>query len=86
LSPVFNRRLARIAVVGALALALGVAGCGRKSGLDPPPGASIADQGPPPAGAPAAAGGPPAGVGPDGKALAPAQGPKRTTPFDFLLN
>ena len=33
------RRLAgRIAVVGALVAALGLAGCGRKAGLDPPPG------------------------------------------------
>jgi predicted small lipoprotein YifL len=79
-SPVFNRRLARIAVVGALAAALGVAGCGRKSGLDPPPEASIAEPGaPPPTGSAA-------GVGPDGRALAPAQGPKRSTPLDWLLN
>jgi hypothetical protein len=77
-SPVFNRRLARIAVVGALAAALGVAGCGRKSGLDPPPEASIAEPGAPPP--------PVAGVGPDGRALAPAQGPKRTTPLDFLID
>jgi hypothetical protein len=36
-----NAALARIAVVGALVGALGVAGCGRKSGLDPPPAAAI---------------------------------------------
>ena len=33
-----NLRLARIAAIGALVAALGLAGCGRKGGLDPPPG------------------------------------------------
>jgi predicted small lipoprotein YifL len=37
-----HRSLARRAAFGALALALGLAGCGRKSGLDPPPAAAIA--------------------------------------------
>jgi len=36
-----NATLARIAVVGALVAALGLAGCGRKSGLDPPPAAAV---------------------------------------------
>ncbi|HEX4827089.1 MAG TPA: lipoprotein, partial [Xanthobacteraceae bacterium] len=36
-------RLARIAAIGALVAALGLAGCGRKGGLDPPPGATAAD-------------------------------------------
>jgi len=40
-----NPRIARIAAVGALVAALGLAGCGRKGGLDPPPGASVANQG-----------------------------------------
>src|SRR4029077_8342897 len=35
-------RLVRIAVIGALVAALGLAGCGRKGGLDPPPGAHAA--------------------------------------------
>ena len=35
-------RLVRIAVIGALVAALGLAGCGRKGGLDPPPGATAA--------------------------------------------
>jgi len=36
-------RPARIAAMGALVAALSVAGCGRKAGLDPPPGATAAD-------------------------------------------
>jgi predicted small lipoprotein YifL len=80
-----NRNFARIAVIGALVATLGLAGCGRKGGLDPPPDASIppgAQLGPGPGPGPVA--GP--AVGPDGKALAPAQGPQRSTPIDFLLN
>ena len=85
MSSLSNRRLARIAVIGALVAALGLAGCGRKGGLDPPPGASIAE---PSAGAqpePGSAAGGPA-IGPDGKAMAPSQGPRRSTPIDWLLN
>jgi len=73
-----DRRLTRIAVIGALVAALGLTGCGRKGGLDPPPGASVVDQGPPPAG--------PAAVGPDGRPLAPPPPNKRSTPIDWLLN
>jgi len=88
LSSPSDLNLARIAVIGALVAALGLAGCGRKGGLDPPPDASIPE---PSAGAqlgPGSGPGPVAGpsIGPDGKALAPAQGPKRTTPIDWLLN
>src|SRR2546421_3388003 len=36
-----NAALARIAVAAALIAALGVAGCGRKAGLDPPPAAAV---------------------------------------------
>jgi predicted small lipoprotein YifL len=36
---------ARLAAIGALAAALGLAGCGRKAGLDPPPSASITEPG-----------------------------------------
>jgi Prokaryotic lipoprotein-attachment site len=74
-----NRRLARIALLGALVAALGLAGCGRKAGLDPPPGASIVDPGAPPPDAAAA-------VGPDGKPMAPTQAPRRSTPIDFLID
>ena len=80
LSSLFRPWLARIAVIGALVAALGLAGCGRKGGLEPPPGASAVDQGA--AGQP----GPEAAVGPDGKALAPGQRPPRRTPIDWLID
>lgn len=35
-------RVSRLAVAAALVAALGVTGCGRKSGLDPPPSAGVA--------------------------------------------
>ena len=71
--------LARIVVIGALVAALGVAGCGRKAGLDPPPGATAADTSPSrPDLEPA--------IGPDGKVIETPQGPKRRTFIDWLLN
>jgi predicted small lipoprotein YifL len=72
-------RLARVAAIGALVAALGLAGCGRKGGLDPPPGATAVD---------ASVSRPdlePA-IGPDGKVITPPQAPKRTTLIDWLLN
>lgn len=80
MSPSSCQTLTRIAVIGALVAALGLAGCGRKGGLDPPPAAAVAD--------PAVAAQPGLGpeVAPDGRAQAPAQGPQRRTPIDFLLN
>jgi predicted small lipoprotein YifL len=80
LSSLSDLRLVRIAAIGALVAALGLAGCGRKSGLDPPAAASVAD----PSVMAQPGGGP--GIGPDGKAMAPAQGPQRRTPIDWLLN
>jgi predicted small lipoprotein YifL len=82
LSSSSHQTLTRIAVIGALVAALGLAGCGRKGGLDPPPGASIAEP------AVVAQPGPGLGpeTGPDGRALAPAQGPKRSTPIDWLVD
>ena len=72
-------RLARIGAIGALIAALGLAGCGRKGGLDPPPGATAADTSVSrPDLEPA--------LGPDGRVIAPSQGPKRSTPIDWLLN
>jgi predicted small lipoprotein YifL len=77
-----NPRLARIALIGALVAALGIAGCGRKGGLDPPPGAAAIEGDPAvqPAGAPA--------LGPDGRpTMAPPPPPlRRTTPIDFLID
>jgi len=72
-------RLARITAITALIIAFGLAACGRKGGLDPPPGATAAETGVSrPDLEPA--------IGPDGRVIAPAQGPKRSTPLDFLLN
>ncbi|MFL6821180.1 MAG: LPS translocon maturation chaperone LptM [Xanthobacteraceae bacterium] len=72
-------RLARIGAIGVLVAALGLVGCGRKGGLDPPPGATAADTSVSrPDLEPA--------IGPDGRVIAPSQGPKRSTPIDWLLN
>lgn len=70
-----DRLLARIAVIGALIAALGLAGCGRKAGLDPPPAAAgvAADPNAPPA------------MGPDGRPVAP-QGEKRRIFLDWLID
>jgi predicted small lipoprotein YifL len=79
LSSSSDLRLARIAAIGALVAVLGLAGCGRKGGLDPPPGATAADTSVSrPDLEPV--------IGPDGKVIAPSQGPKRSTPIDWLLN
>jgi predicted small lipoprotein YifL len=79
LTSLSDLRLARIGAIGALIAALGLAGCGRKGGLDPPPGATAADTSVSrPDLEPA--------IGPDGKVIAPSQGPKRSTPIDWLLN
>jgi predicted small lipoprotein YifL len=69
--------LARFAVIGALVAALGLAGCGRKSGLDAPPMAAAGDlqTSPQPAAAPA----------PAGKPVAPTPD-KRKTVFDWLID
>ena len=80
----------RIAMIGMLVAALGLAGCGRKGPLDPPPGASLegvtqpdrADMSRPIGGA-APDGNP--GVGPNGQPLAP-KGPNKRIPLDVLLN
>jgi predicted small lipoprotein YifL len=79
LNSLSDLRFARIAVIGALVAAFGLAGCGRKGGLDPPPGATAADTSPSrPDLEPV--------IGPDGRVIAPEQGPKRRTPIDWLLN
>jgi predicted small lipoprotein YifL len=79
LTSLSDLRLARIGAIGALIAALGLAGCGRKGGLDPPPGATAADTSVSrPDLEPA--------IGPDGRVIAPSQGPKRSTPIDWLLN
>jgi predicted small lipoprotein YifL len=85
-NPLSSRLLARLALLGALVAALGLAGCGRKSGLDLPPAAAAA---PPtePGAAPADPSGAPA-YGPDGEPLAPPPGAarRRAPVLDWLLN
>ena len=74
-------RLTRIAVIGTLVAALGLAGCGRKGGLDLPPGAVVeGDPAVQPAAVPA--------LGPDGRPPMPPPPPppRRTTPIDFLID
>ena len=72
-----RRRLAQIAAAGVLIAALGLAGCGRKSGLDLPP-ASVAEQSVPQPGTDP-------GALRDGRPVAP-QGPRRRTPLDWLID
>ena len=76
----FDLRLARIATIGALVAALGLAGCGRKGGLDPPPGAAAIDQ------TAAAQPGAPPELGPDGQPVVTPQPPRRRTLIDFLID
>jgi predicted small lipoprotein YifL len=77
----FDHRLGRIAAAGALVgafiVALGVAGCGRKGGLEPPPSAVAVD--------PAVAG-PPTESGPGGNTAAAAKPAQRRTPIDWLID
>lgn len=88
--------LLRLAVIGALVASLGLAACGRKGPLDPPPGASLDGVTQPnmpelmssssrtaPIGSGGAEGY--SGVGPDGQPLAP-KGPNKRISLDVLLN
>jgi|HubBroStandDraft_6_1064221.scaffolds.fasta_scaffold1928351_1 predicted small lipoprotein YifL len=83
-----SRLFARLAAVGMLAFALGLSGCGRKGGLDPPPSAAIE---PPPATAQSGAGAEQApgaaqpGFAPDGRSVS-APGAKKRLPIDILLD
>ena len=74
-----SRLFARLAVFAVLAFALGLAACGRKSGLDPPPSAAVALP-PPDAQESGAPGAPPAAQQP-----APA-GLKKRLPIDPILD
>lgn len=73
-----NRALTRIAAVGVVVLAVGLAGCGRKGGLDLPPAAATSEPAPEPKQGPA--------LGPDGKPIAPRTGPKTPTILDWLVD
>jgi predicted small lipoprotein YifL len=77
------RTILRIALTAALAASLGLAACGRKGPLDPPPGASLAGDQAVPASAPIQNNN--GGVNSEGRAIAPT-GPKKRIPLDVLLN
>jgi predicted small lipoprotein YifL len=91
----FRLSFARLAMIGALAAALGLTACGRKGPLDPPPSAAVAQ----PAEAAPAGSGPGSGVNPmtrstptspqafdsEGRPIA-ASGPKKRLPLDWLLD
>jgi len=82
---------ARLALIGALAAALGLTGCGRKGPLDPPPSASaVPSAQAAPAGSspnPLARSAPRSreAFGPDGQPIA-SPGPKKSLPLDWLLD
>jgi predicted small lipoprotein YifL len=90
----FDRPFLRLALMSALAASLGLAACGRKGPLDPPPGSSLVGEPQPsmpsliatpttPIGGQAKDG--EAGVGTDGRPVA-AKGAKKQIPLDVLLN
>ncbi|HEY7662352.1 MAG TPA: lipoprotein [Xanthobacteraceae bacterium] len=78
----FHPRLPRIALIGALVAALGLAGCGRKGGLDLPPSAAAAipNNGAQPGTVPPG--------GPNGQPPAPTEPPPlpKHTPIDWLID
>jgi predicted small lipoprotein YifL len=93
-SRLFDRPLFRFALIGALVASLGLAACGRKGSLDPPPSASVVGEqsaAPNPASNPMALpiGGQAkdgnSGVDSNGRPLAP-KGEKKQIPLDVLLN
>lgn len=75
-----NRPYFHLALIAALVVTLGLAACGRKGPLDPPPATSLAgDQG-----AAKSSGGPPV-IDREGRPTAPS-GPNKRIPLDVLLN
>jgi predicted small lipoprotein YifL len=78
-----DRPFLRLALIGALAASLGLAACGRKGPLDPPPAASLAGEQPVTTGEPS--GDSHRILGPDGKPIAAGNVNKRI-PLDVLLN
>ena len=76
-------RFGRMAVLAAAIAAVGLAGCGRKSGLDLPPSAAITDpQAAPPGAAPNA----PSFLGQPAPPPPPPPAPPRRFLLDFMLN
>jgi predicted small lipoprotein YifL len=93
LSRLDARPLFRLALVGVAVASLGLTACGRKGPLDPPPGASMANEPQannpglmnPITATPAPTGSSTLEIGPSGQPLAP-KGVKKTIPLDVLLN
>jgi len=75
-------RLSRVALAAALAASLGLAACGKKGPLDPPPGASL--EGEPQANMPDLMSN--KGMPPPENPAAPSNKPKKHIPLDDLLN
>ena len=78
-----DRTFFRLAIVGALAASLGLAACGRKGPLDPPPGGSLAGDQATPIGGQLQ--GDNAGVDAKGRPQA-SKGENKRSPLDVLLN
>jgi predicted small lipoprotein YifL len=74
-------RFGRMLMLAAMIAAAGLAGCGRKGALDPPPTAAITDPQQVPPGAP-----PNAQTAQAQPAAPPPPPPRRWFPLDFLLN
>ena len=72
----------RLALAAALAAALGLAACGKKGPLDPPPGASL--EGEPQANMPDLMSS--KGMPPEASPSAASKQPKKHSPLDVLLN
>ena len=79
----FDRALVRFAVVGALAAALGLAGCGRKAGLDPPPSAAAVPAQAAPVSEPVHVG---PGADQDTQPVAPGTSQRKNFFLDWLVN
>ena len=77
-----ERPFFRLVLIGTLVAAFGLAGCGRKGPLDPPPAPASLVKG---QGAPTGPIADSPGTGPDGQPLAP-PGPNKRIPLDVLLN
>lgn len=88
-------RFAHVAVIGVLAAAFALAGCGRKGPLDPPPGAAASTSEKEKKPSQKNAFNPigsreksesSGGFDADGRPVAPANAPKKSLPLDWLID
>jgi predicted small lipoprotein YifL len=94
MSPRSSRPFLRLAVAGALVATLGLAACGRKGPLDPPPSAAAQSEAPaersglanPVATSPFGGGGSGSAYGGNITGEQAPTGPKKKLPLDVLLN